>query len=268
MANKPNKCFSWIANLSALLVVLIFSACEKVIDLKLDNVEPVIVIEGNINDRLETQFISISRTYNFEDRDRFNAVSGASVSVTTASGQKINFTETRPGVYSAAFRGSSDRQYVLNVVVNGKTYTATSTMPKKVELTGISFRTFAFFGNSETFVAVKYNDPPGIQNQYRYIIKVNDTVKSVSVGEDRFDDGNSVVNTLFADLDDFKSGDRIEVEMQTIDRKVFRYYYTIEQAAGGGGPPVAPSNPDSNFNNGALGYFSAHTSSILSTVYQ
>lgn len=252
-----------------LLFALVLASCEKVIDLKLDNVAPVIVIEGNISDRFDRHVVKVSKTYNFNEPNRFNSVSGAVVRVTSENGQRFDFTETSPGIYeSVRFRGSYLVKYTLNVLIDGKTYTASSVMPEKVDLNSISFRTYSFFGNSNTFIVAHYQDPPGVQNQYRYITKVNDKVGDISVSEDRFDDGNDVSNVLFSDLDNFNSGDKIEVELQCIDRNVFKYFFTIGQATGEDGPPVAPSNPDSNFNNGALGYFSAHTSSIKGTIFK
>lgn len=81
------------------------------------------------------------------------------------------------------------------------------------------------------------------------------------VTEDRFNDGNKVANTIFHELDDLEPGDAIELDLQCIDRNVYRYYYAFGQNLGEGGPPVAPANPPSNISNGALGVFSVHTSS-------
>ena len=52
--------------LIVLLFSLIFSSCEKVIDLKLDQTTPMIVIEGIITDLEVQHLISISYTKNFD----------------------------------------------------------------------------------------------------------------------------------------------------------------------------------------------------------
>jgi hypothetical protein len=249
------------------LAAVLFSSCEKVIDLKLDNASPVIVIDGGLSDQSENQVVKISKTYSFTSPNKFNGVAGAKVVLTRPNGSTINYDEVSPGLYqSARFRGVPGSKYALDVIIEGKTYSAVSTMPAKVMLDSLSFRQFDFFGTINTYVAVNYDDPPATQNQYRYILKVKDKVEQDMVNEDRFNNGNRVSDVIFYKLDDLVAGDSLDVEFQCIDRNVYRYFYSLGQNTGGGGPPVSPANPVSNFNNGALGIFNAHTSSKRTAV--
>lgn len=245
----------------------IFSGCEKVIDLKLDNAAPVLVIEGGVSNQSENQVVRISKTIPFNEKNTFNGFSGALVSLTTGNGQKIQYTETSPGNYQTIrFRGIPGTSYTLEVNAEGKLYTATSVMPQPVKLDSLSLKKFSFFTDSGFYAAVNYRDPVTVQNQYRYILKVRDKTVHEMVAEDRFFDGNTVSDILFYDLDDLKKGDRLDVEMQCIDRAVFKYFFAISQINGDGGPPVAPANPVSNFNSGALGIFNAYTTNKISLV--
>ena len=253
------------ALLMLLIGLSIFSSCEKVIDLDLENAEPKIVIEGNVSDQLENQYVRVSKTIPFSTANTFNGFKGAKVTLSTTSGSSINFAEVSDGLYkSEQFKGIPGTKYKLEVLADGKVYTAESTMPFPVVPDSIGFKKLNFFGNTNIFPTVFYKDPANVQNQYRYILKINNKFQSDIVSEDRFNDGNEVSDIIIYDGDDIKSGDTIEIEMQSIDRKVFKYYFAISQIDGNGGPPVAPANPDSNFNNGALGIFSAHTKSSLS----
>jgi len=254
-------------NLLLFISFLLFSSCEKVIDLDLNNAEPIIVIEGNISDQTENQFVRISKTIPFTESNSFNGYAGAKVTVTPPSGIPINFTEVSKGLYrSQRFRGTPGQTYKLEVLADGKLYTANSTMPLPVVPDSVGFKKLSFFGNSKIYPTVYYKDPAGVQNQYRYLLKINNKSQADIVFEDRFNDGNEVSDVIIYDGDDIKSGDSIEIEMQTIDRNVFKYYFAISQIGGNGGPPVAPANPDSNINNGALGIFSAYTKSTISIV--
>ncbi|SDM22614.1 protein of unknown function [Daejeonella rubra] len=247
--------------------LFLLSSCEKVVDLDLSNAEPVIVIEGNISDQTENQFVRISKTIPFTESNSFNGYTGAKVTVTTPSGILINFAEVSKGLYrSQRFRGTPGQTYKLEVLADGKLYTASSTMPYPVGPDSVGFKKLSFFGNSNIYPTVYYKDPAGVQNQYRYLLKINSKSQTDIVFEDRFNDGNAVSDVIIYDGDDIKSGDIIDIEMQTIDRNVFKYYFAISQIGGNGGPPVAPANPDSNFNNGALGIFSAYTKSTISIV--
>ncbi|SMD16527.1 DUF4249 domain-containing protein [Pedobacter nyackensis] len=258
-------------NRTRLLILLfvgtLFSSCEEVIDLKLDNSEPVIVIDGGISDQNENQLVKVSRTYNFTEPNKFNGVAGAQVVLIRPNGTKISYTEVSPGVYqSVKLRGLPGNKYTLDVTVGGKTYTASSTMPGRVVLDSLTFKQFNFFGATNNYMAVNYNDPAGIQNQYRYILRSNGKTEEDMVSEDRFTDGNKVSDVIFYKLEDLMVGDSLHVELQCIDRNVYRYFYSLSQSSGEGGPPVAPSNPVSNFSNGALGIFNAYTSSKRSAV--
>nr|WP_068890483.1 DUF4249 domain-containing protein [Pedobacter panaciterrae] len=249
----------------AILVGL--TGCEKVIDLKLDNAAPQLVIYGGLSDKVDNHLVMISKTYDFTDPNRFNAVSGAKVIVRNEEGNTIEYVEVSGGVYqSPKFRGQSGKKYTLDVTFEGKIYTASSTMPDKVPLDSLTFKDFSFFGKTSTYVAANYNDPKGVQNQYRYILTVKGKVEADAVSEDRFDDGNTIANVIFYKLDDLVSGDTIDVEFQSIDRNVYRYFYSLGQNSGGGGPPVAPANPPSNFNNKALGIFNACSTSKKTVV--
>jgi hypothetical protein len=248
--------------------IVLFSSCEKVIDLELKNADPKIVIEGSITNQSENHFVRISKTIPFEQSSIFNGVKGAQVTLKSSAGLSVAFTETTEGVYrSPRLRGTPGLTYTLDVLIEGKTYSAKSTMPSPVIPDSVGFKTLSFFGNSNIYPTVYYNDPPKIQNQYRYILKINGKLQGDLVFEDRFNDGNAVSDVIIYDGDDdIKSGDIVDIEMQSIDRNVFKYFFALSQIGGNGGPPVAPANPVSNFSNGALGIFNACTKSSKSIV--
>lgn len=253
--------------LSLTLALFLFGSCEKIIDLKLDNSDPLVVIDGGLNDQNENQELRISKTYNFTESNKFNGVSGAVVILTRPNGSKVNYNEVSPGIYrTVKMRGVPGNKYILSVTIEGKTYTASSIMPVRVNLDSLSFKQFNIFSSQSTYVAVNFSDPPNIANQYRYILKTNGNVKADMVNEDRFNNGNKVSDAIFYELDDLSSGETIDVEFQCIDKQVYRYFYSLGQNSGAGGPPVAPANPPSNFDNGALGVFNAYTTSKLSIV--
>lgn len=247
------------------IVLLFFSSCEKVIQLDPKNADPVLVIDAMITDQSENHFVRISKTIPLDQKTMFNGFKGASVTVRSTLNQLITFTETSDGVYrSSRFRGVPGITYKLDVIAAGKTYSASSTMPYPVIPDSIGFKKLSFLGDSHIYPAIYYKDPPSIQNQYRYLLRINNKPTADLVFEDRFNDGNYVSDIIFYDGDDIKTGDRIDIEMQSIDRNVFKYYFAISQITGNGGPPVAPANPDSNFNNGALGIFNVCTKSTRS----
>lgn len=250
---------------AAVLLISILSSCEEEINVDLLQANPVIVIDGSVSDQSEIQTVKLSSTSPFYQPNAFNGIKDARVTVYSSNSQTHIFTATSNGVYqSQQFKGLAGVNYTLEVVTGGKTYKASSIMPALVKPDSISFKSINIFGNSKVYPIVHYKDPVKIQNQYRYLITINGVRIAEQVSEDRFSDGNATSDLLTFDGDGVKSGDKVDIEMQCIDRNVFKYYFAISQIGGNGGPPVAPSNPDSNFDNGALGIFSANTRATYS----
>ncbi|MBC7655490.1 MAG: DUF4249 domain-containing protein [Oligoflexus sp.] len=247
-------------------IILAFSACEDVIDLNLDNAEPKIVIEANVVNNQNFQIVKISKTKKFTDSNIIEPLSGATVIIKEDGGGTYNFTQLSPGVYkSGVFIGKPGIKYTVQVTISGKTYSATSIMPQVVVLDSLTVTELSFFSRKNKFVQVNFKDPANVKNQYNYVITLNDTlINPYYVDEDRFNDGKTVTNTLFTSNPDLKTGDIVKVDFQCIEYNTYRYFFAITQISGNGGPPTAPSNPLSNFDNGALGYFSAHTTQLMS----
>jgi hypothetical protein len=250
-------------NILFALVITLFSSCEDVIDLELKDSKPVVVIEANVSDELKRQIVKVSQTKSFTQDNSIIPVSGAIITIKEDGGLTYSLVETtNAGVYqSVNFAGKPGKKYTIDVTTNSKTYTANSTMPNKVALDSLTLTELTFFGNTQKFVQVNYKDPANIRNFYNTLLTVNGELRTgYYVEVDRFNDGSVVKNTIFSDEPELKSKDVIKVEFQCIDQNIYKYFFAISQISGNGGPPTAPANPASNFNNGALGFFSAHTS--------
>lgn len=264
MSNKKQYFIYLLLFISALC----FNACESVIKVDLKNAQPAIVIEANLTDKAEPQLVVISQTKPFSQDNSIVPVSKAAVTIFDEDGNHLQFGEMTPGKYvSEPFAGVSGKKYTIQVNVDGKLFTATSTMPQKVLLDSLSLTELSFFNSTKKYVQVHFKDPGGVPNQYNYVLYVNDEIRNAYyVDNDRFNDGKNVTNTIFNADPELKKGDRIMVDFQCIDEPIYRYFFALSQIAGNGGPPTAPANPDSNFDNGALGYFSAHTTQKKSNI--
>ncbi len=251
--------------LALVSAVVTFSSCEKVIDVKLDDADKKIVIDAVLTDQAGDCKVKVSQTKNFKDDNTFAGIGGAVVTITDASGTTTTLNETTAGVYEApALKGQSGGTYKLKVVANGQTYNATSVMPQKVTLDSIYTSKMKVFSDEEIFANVVFQDPAGIKNFYRVIQYVNGVrSKGIFVMDDDLSDGKEFNSTLyfFSDDNDVKliyPGDVVTVEMQCIDAAVYKYWFSMDQGATGTNRSASPSNPVSNIDNGALGYFSAH----------
>ena len=252
------------------IAVIAFSSCEKVIDLDLKTSAPQLVIESGITNIAQIPTVRISRSVGFDEPSNFPGVSGATVRITSVSTMPIVLTEFSPGVYQGlSVIGRPGRAYTLQVDVEGQTYKASSTMPNPVLIDSVAIEEQSFQGTIDKTVVVYYADPPNVKNQYRFIMSVNgQLVKEVFARNDQFNDGRTVRVALYQDDIDVKSGDKIDLEMQCIDERVYTYWFTFSKQSGNGmgNGSVAPTNPPNNFDKPVLGYFSAHTVSKRAVV--
>jgi hypothetical protein len=260
-------------HLLLLLVITFCCACKKLVDLNLDQGKQQLIIEGNIDNHAGVQSVRISRSLPVSASNNFPGVSGASVRVSDNLGNSFRFNETSPGVYTLFnVAGHSGRTYTLNVIVDGQTYTAKSTMPNPVPLDSLTASEDQFGNEKRTTVAVNYKDPAQVLNYYLFKMTINGIrVTRIFSDSDFFTDGRVVKRDLYLTSNDeveIMPKDNVGIEMQCIDLPVYTYWRTMEQQYSSGNPNdvTTPSNPPNNLSNNALGYFSAHTSDVTSVI--
>jgi hypothetical protein len=254
-------------------LLLTLTACEKTIDVDLREAPSQLVIEANITDQPGPYYVKLSQTINFQDPNSFPPVTNATVILSDDVGNEDVLEEVSPGLYrSALIKGVSGRSYKLIVAVEGKEYTASSTMPEPVMLSDITTEEGGFIGETENEVVVWFQDAAGIVNYYRFVAWKNELpFNRPYVFEDKGYDSKFLRYSIEPDENNdalkIASQDQLTVEMQGVDPSVYLYFLTLSQYTEEG-PPTAPANPTSNITGGALGYFSAHTTSRMSVVVE
>ena len=110
--------------------MLLFTSCEKVIDVDLATGEPRLVVEASINWYAETngneQHIKLSTTTSYFS-NVIPPVIGATVFITNSTNQVFTFIENdTPGTYNCNdFIPVVGENYTLTIVYEGQTYTST-----------------------------------------------------------------------------------------------------------------------------------------------
>jgi hypothetical protein len=252
--------------------VLLLSACEKVVNIQVNNGATQIVIQGNVTNTPGPQLVTINTTTAFSNTNSFPAVSNAIVTLTDSN---TNNTQTLlhigNGIYQTnAIQGVVGRTYILQVSVNGNVYKASSTMQPPVVFDSLTFQTNIGFGQTITNAVPNFQDPANLQNNYLFTQFINKKqTKRLFVVDDRLSNGRYFTTQLFNDSAFIQRFDTITVEMKCIDRNVFNYFNELSLISDPNGPqPAAPQNPTSNIIGGALGYFSAHTVQRRTAVFK
>lgn len=119
--------------LSAFAVIL--SSCTKVVDLKLNEPESKIAVEGMISNQAGGSFVKLAYTKGYLSSDVPENTFDAQVSVRDSEGNLTLFTASDDeGLYlpPAGFVGEVGKTYVLDVQYAGGSLSAESTMPDTV----------------------------------------------------------------------------------------------------------------------------------------
>jgi hypothetical protein len=251
--------------ISILLAALLFTSCEKTVDLKYKSNTSKIIIEGNITNEPGPYFIKITKSVSLSATGNYPTIDNAVVTISDNAGNNETLTPQGNGLYrTSLLTGVSGRTYTLTVNAESKTFTAQSTMPQQVWFDSVKAEKTTFGGDVEYNIIPIYTDPVTKGNNYRFELTVNNKLLRKQFLQND-DVTNGVTNTeRLEEIDDFdlepKPGDSLSIKMQCIDAKVALYYKTLaligDSGPGGG---TTPNNPPNNFTNGALGIFSAHT---------
>ena len=239
------------------------SSCEKEIHVNLHSSEPSIVIEGQIQlDSLAIVRITKSKDYNTDNT--YNIINGAIVSVSNSSGNNEILNQNADGLYIAqTIKGVVGQTYYLSVKIDDKEYTSTSTLPTPVPIDTITMYNIPAL--NYPFPMVIFQDPPTEKNYYRCRYYVNG--KRILIDDDLVDtkDRNGFeierILPVYEDQNDDKEiaqGDKIKVELHSIDENVYKYFEALSNIEN------SLTNPATNINGGALGYFSAYAVDTMS----
>jgi Domain of unknown function (DUF4249) len=254
-----------------LSVSLFLTSCTKEIEMDLKEVTPVLVIEAKINDQGQPATVDLSLSNDFNDPNIYDVVMGATIEVADQNGQIWAFAETTPGHYTNdQLIGQPGITYSLAVqTTDGKSYTATSTMPYPVALDSLTLQDRSSFGpptagtDDPIYIAIpRYFDPAGVSNHYLFEQTLNGIKdKELIVRDDNIFNGKQNEQPIFNQDLEIHSGDTLRVDMLNIDPEVYLFFFSLLQSMSGTmNSSATPSNPVSNIKGDiALGYFSAYS---------
>ena len=247
-----------------LTISLILFSCQKVIDVDLNEANANIVLEADYTAEDSTVRLSITETTSFFDSNSSPTIDNATATIQDHLGNTTPLVYIGSGQFELTnYIPNFNTSYTMNVNHNGILYQASCLLPDVVNLEPLTTEYFpSFFGFPDGYaVNLSFYDPAGVENYYLVHPIVNDTVwnelSDFILQDDLVTDGNLVERPLFMRRL-FQTGDTITLEFRSVDEVVFRYYDQIQDILGAGQAAAAPANPDTNWDNKALGYFSAY----------
>jgi len=250
--------------IAAILIMLIFSGCEKVIVIPLKQSDPNIVVEGVIIDRVQPFSIRITTTQDFFSKEKAPVVTDATVYIIENTGTTDTLFYTSDGVYKTHNNRIAivGRTYNLLILRNGKTYTAQTEMQPKFKMDSLNY----YYAEANAFIPAGFKiimsgqEPPEPGNYLRIIALRNDSVVvdpfKYIVYDDALVNGSYIVSELPYN---FHYNDSVQIVTLGITKEYNNYLVALSTQQSNSGSPFdsPPANPPSNLSKGAIGYFTA-----------
>ena len=266
---------------------MIFISCQKEINIKLPPYNPKVVIEGWIEPGQPAMVLVARNAAYFSMTDSAslvnllvrNAIIKVSDGVQTDSltlGLDLRYFP--PLVYKGQkIKGETGKSYTLSVTVDGKTYSAVTSILKPIKLDSVWFKLDPPTQDTFGLIWAQFSDPPGVANYYRiFTQRLNKDKKFIpvegSVNDDKLFDGktfsfsirrgsNNLASTQ-KDLNEksgkFKIGDTVIIKACTIDKANYDFWRTTEQEMYSGGNPFGSPIPIISNIKDALGVWGGY----------
>jgi hypothetical protein len=256
--------------LRLLLLLPLITACEKVVNIDLNTADPKLVIDGRVTDTSGKYQVILSKSQSFYSDQAPPKVSGAIVIISDQQGSIIDtLHEDSAGVYNTRLlrKGQPLHTYTLTVKAENKNYSSVSTMPDSVKIDSLHFTPAGegrrgFRNNSNPMVTCYWTDPSATANYYRVDIFKDDTLindKRYSILNDQFTNGTQLQFSFSRNA--LVKGTVVKFRIYSIDKATYDYYNGVNLVLGSGQASLAPANPNTVMQGGALGYFTAMSSS-------
>ena len=255
--------------------IFVFSSCEKIIDVKLKDADPKIVVEGQVTNEVGNNFVLLTKTSSFYSSEPSDKISGAIVEISDEIGNKFILDEVSPGLYNNKFLAVVDNQkYNLHVDTGTdilESFSETSSPVKidsiKIEINEFGPKNKGGKGDEELHykITTYFLDKADEINYYRLRLMINgEYISGFYVIDDTFFNGKTIPYNFGGVV--IEDGDEVLVELLGIDEANYNYFYTL-QRLDGSGQDITPGNPPTNIEGDAIGIFGASTFDSFTEVF-
>jgi len=259
--------------LAIALVAIVSFSCEKVIDIPLNEADQKVVVEGQLFDIPHESFVKVSKTGPVYENEDFETLDNVSVIVTDNVGGTFTFLEDplNPGTYiDTSFVTQPNTIYYLQVTTSEGQFTATSETFSDVAFDSLDYvMQVGGFGadpNDTSFFTFQHFSDNGAEtNYYNTIVFRNDTLVNEYLNNDQLFNGNFISQPFFAD--NFGPKDTCTAVLVSMDEPNYDFKFSLQNNSDGGPFSATPANPVSNIEGGALGFFGAYVTDIITIIY-
>jgi hypothetical protein len=251
--------------------ISLFTACQKVIDVPLNEADKELVVEVLALDEMGNNYAKISRSGSIYVEKDFEQVNDATIRVTSSAGDDVLFTLTEDGYYTNPdFKVAPETDYFLSATVDGQEITATSRSRKMAKIDSLTFDPLygGYSGlTDDTLYLVAFHATDDFSEENYYWMKIyRNGVENEGyyLGDDKLINGQYFYAYFFGS--EAEPRDTVMVEMIAMDKANYNYLIGVSNIINDSGLGVAPANPPTNLTGTRLGVFGAFITDTMSII--
>lgn len=252
------------------LLLPLFLSCKKEILIDYHEVEPLYVAEATLTQTGTN--VRLSTTQNVTDNNPHSHIVENAIVVLSCKNYELKDTlhYTREGYYKSETVGSPGFSYDLDIYVNDRHFTSSSTMQEVPVVKSYRFVWQKMVSTRILYCDLRIQDDPDRDNYYLINFYRNNESYRWSVMNDVYNKGGELQKLIACsterkmdenDSDALQENDSIRIEVRAIDQTSYDYFYSMQVMKSAG------TNPLPNFTGGCLGYFSAYNYVILQSIF-
>jgi len=271
----------------ALIAAIIFLAsCEKDVILDLAKKDgSFLIVDANISDNGNRQWIILSQSSSYYDITRGEPVTGADVKIFDGK-RSFLFAESKEDSLKGYYYSDQitfwlkEGKYDLTIITPEKVFTSSSFYRKLPEIDSvsleISFATEQGFTRDTIYnIVAHFAQLPQPDEYYLFNLYVNDTLRTQRPNDKGLvSDVNlldySSLSVMNINQQNIRPGDNLTLEMRSISRENFEFHNIFFFQTDLSGNPFAgapPANIPTNLSPGAKGFFQVSQSKKSSIIY-
>ncbi|MGI9525485.1 MAG: DUF4249 domain-containing protein [Weeksellaceae bacterium] len=254
-----------LIHISIFLILLVsLIGCESDIEIEVDDAQIKPVVEAKLSNHEGDARVTLFYSQNLMDETDRKPISDAKVTIIDLENNtRYDLLEKNDGMYeNYLLKGSMNHTYKLEILLpNGETLTSLGTMPMLTPLDDIHYELADDVLQDDDDddnlykITPDFTDIPNIKNYYQLeIIKNRHNKKGVNVFKDLGFDGLANTQQIYLEA---KILDTLSITLHNIDEHSYNYIYAIANIINQGSG--SPTNPVSNIEGDALGYFKVYS---------
>lgn len=256
-----------------LILLSLFTSCEEVIEVDLNNSEPRLVIDAKVNlleNGSANSTVRLTTTAPFFDNE-IPFVDNATVTITGDNGIVFPFNYIAEGIYRSSLIPELGTNYTLEVIYDDEIYSATEELHAVSSLEFVEQRDDGGFSGEDIELKVYFTDPVGPGNHY-FFEGLSERGDVLDTFFDEFFDGNSIFGFFL--IEELEPGDEVVFNIYGVNDQFYNFMFVLLQQSTDMGDGPFETQPatvkgniinETNSDNFPLGYF--RVSEISTLVY-